>query len=75
MSEEVLHSYSLTSLEEPSDEMLTALMEKVGEAARESSRRVREQSRQMLCETFERIKRKKDAKHIIISNQNGGGRR
>ena len=42
--------------------MLTALMEKVGEAARESSRRARERSRQMLYETFERIERKKAAR-------------
>ena len=62
MSEEALHSYRLTSLEEPSDEMLTALMEKVGEAARESSRRASERSRQMLYETFERIERKKAAR-------------
>lgn len=40
MPEEVLHSYRLTSMEEPTDEMLHAIMEKVAEAARESTRRV-----------------------------------
>lgn len=39
MSEEVLRSYRLTSMEEPTDEMLHAIMEKVAEAARESTKR------------------------------------
>lgn len=33
-----LKSYRLTSLEEPTEEQLTALMEQVGEDARESTR-------------------------------------
>ena len=40
MSEEKLHSYRLTSMEEPTDEMLQAIMEQVAESARESSKRV-----------------------------------
>lgn len=42
MSEELLHSYRLTSMEEPTDEMLHAIMEKVAKAARESTERVRQ---------------------------------
>ncbi|SHH53887.1 hypothetical protein SAMN05720766_11466, partial [Fibrobacter sp. UWH9] len=37
MADEELKKYRLSSMEEPSDEMLEALMEKVGAAARESS--------------------------------------
>lgn len=40
MSERELHSYRLSSMEDPTDEQLFALMEQVGEAIRESSRRV-----------------------------------
>ena len=37
MSEQQLRSYRLTSMEEPTDEMLHAIMEKVAEAARRST--------------------------------------
>lgn len=37
MSEQQLRSYRLTSMEEPTDEMLHAIMEKVAESARRSS--------------------------------------
>lgn len=37
-----LNTYRLTSLEDPTDEQLYALMEQVGVAARESSRRAQE---------------------------------
>lgn len=37
MSEQQLRSYRLTSLEEPTDEMLHAIMEKVAESARRST--------------------------------------
>ena len=37
MSETQLRSYRLTSLEEPTDEMLHAIMEKVAESARRST--------------------------------------
>ncbi|MCQ2077764.1 MAG: hypothetical protein MJZ20_12195 [Bacteroidaceae bacterium] len=36
MSEKELHSFRLSSLEDPSDEMLETLMEQIGEAARKS---------------------------------------
>lgn len=50
MSEKELHSYRLSSMEEPTDEQLYALMEQVGEAARESSRRVAAIHQQRLAE-------------------------
>ena len=39
MSEQQLRSYRLTSMEEPTDEMLHAIMEKVAVAARQSTAR------------------------------------
>ena len=36
MSQTELHSYRLSSLEDPTDEMLQTLMEQVGESARRS---------------------------------------
>lgn len=56
MSEQQLRSYRLTSLEEPTDEMLHAIMEKVAIAARRSSARADEAKRRMLTETANRIK-------------------
>lgn len=49
MSEKQLRSYRLTSLEEPTDEMLHAIMEKVAIAARKSTMRVAEQHHQRLA--------------------------
>ena len=49
MSEETLRSYRLTSLEEPSDEMLHAIMEKVAQSARESTERVQSIHHQRLA--------------------------
>ena len=40
MTEELLHSYRLTSMDEPTDELLHALMEKVAEDIRETTKRV-----------------------------------
>ena len=59
MSEEILRSYRLTSMAEPTDEMLNAIMEKVAQAARESSRRAKQKSDQMLADTLLRIKAQK----------------
>lgn len=50
MSDKQLRSYRLTSMEEPTDEMLHAIMEKVAAAARESSARVTAIHRQRLAE-------------------------
>jgi len=43
MSTQELQSYRLSSLEDPTDEMLHAIMEQVAESARKSSARVREE--------------------------------
>ena len=61
MSEKQLRSYRLTSLEEPTDEMLHAIMEKVAAAARESTKRAEEAKRRMLAETSAKIKRNRAA--------------
>lgn len=61
MSEEVLRSYRLTSMEEPTDEMLHAIMEKVGIAARESTARAEEVKRRMFADTVAIIKRNRAA--------------
>lgn len=45
-----LKSYRLTSMDEPSEEQLTALMEQVGEDARESSRRAQAELRRRMTE-------------------------
>lgn len=57
MSEEKLHSYRLTSMEEPTDEMLQAIMEQVAESARESSKRVEAFKRQMMERTCANIQK------------------
>lgn len=41
MSKQELQSYRLSSLEEPTDEMLQAIMEQVAESARQTSAKVR----------------------------------
>ncbi len=46
-------------MEEPTDEMLHAIMEKVAAAARESSARAQEAKRRMLAETVSNIKQKR----------------
>ena len=57
MSETLLRSYRLTSMEEPTDEMLHAIMEKVAVAARESSARAENAKRRMMAETIAKISR------------------
>ena len=56
MSEQQLRSYRLTTMEEPTDEKLHAIMEKVAEAARKSTERAEETKRRMLAETALRIR-------------------
>lgn len=58
MSEEVLRSYRLTSMEEPTDEMLYAIMEKVAESARDSTRRAEAKKGEMLRIAIENANRK-----------------
>ena len=52
MSTQELHSYRLTSMEEPTDEMLQAIMQQVADSARKSSDRVRQE----VSRRFEQIK-------------------
>ena len=52
MSQQELHSYRLTSMEEPTDEMLHAVMEQVAESARRSSAKAESYIKQQ----FERIR-------------------
>lgn len=59
MAEKELRSYRLTSMEEPSDEMLHAIMEQVAEAARESTKRAEAAMQRMLEETIVKIKKQK----------------
>ena len=61
MSEQQLRSYRLTSLEEPTDEMLHAIMEKVADAARQSTARVAEQHHQRLAAIAAAMKANKSA--------------
>lgn len=61
MSETQLRSYRLTSMEEPTDEMLHAIMEKVAVAARESSARAENAKRRMMAETIAKISRNRTA--------------
>ncbi len=49
MSETQLRSYRLTSMEEPTDEMLHAIMEKVAESARRSTASAKTIVRQRLA--------------------------
>lgn len=61
MSEELLRSYRLTSMDEPTDEMLHAIMEKVAAAARKSSVRAEEAKRRMFAETVAKIRQSRIA--------------
>lgn len=51
-----LNTYRLTSLEDPTDEQLYALMEQVAVAARESSRRAKLEMERRMQETKEKLK-------------------
>jgi hypothetical protein len=51
-----IDTYKLTSTEEPTDEVLQALMEKVAQAARESNARAEAEKRRRLQTVAEEIK-------------------
>lgn len=51
-----LNTYRLTSLEDPTDEQLYALMEQVAVAARESSRRAKLEMERRMQEIKEKLK-------------------
>ena len=67
MSEETLRSYRLTSMEEPTDEMLHAIMEQVAEAARESTKRVEDFKRKMMERTRANIQHALSVWHHVAS--------
>ena len=52
MDDKTLRSYRLNSMEEPTDEMLLAIMEKVADAARESTRKAEMRKKEMLSAAF-----------------------
>ena len=58
MTKKELNSYRLTSLEEPSDEMLSALMKEVAKEAKESTEAV---NRKFFQQMRERIREQKKA--------------
>jgi hypothetical protein len=51
-----IDTYKLTSMEEPTDEVLQALMEKVAQAARESNARAEAEKRRRLQTVADEIK-------------------
>ncbi|MBR6416113.1 MAG: hypothetical protein IKS22_08425 [Bacteroidales bacterium] len=55
MTKEELRSYRLNSMEEPTDEMLQAIMEGVAEAARQSTENAKKELERMKREAFQRI--------------------
>lgn len=54
---DILTSYRLTSLEEPTDEQLQALMKEVGEAGRESSRHAKAEIERRFQEVRDEVQR------------------
>lgn len=52
MDDKTLRSYRLNSMEEPTDEMLLAIMEKVADVARESTRKAEMRKKEMLSAAF-----------------------
>ena len=63
---EIYKQYRLTSMEEPTDEMLRALMEDVGKAARESSAMAEAEKQRRLSEVAHTIAvRRSQRKHVL----------
>lgn len=52
MDDKTLRAYRLNSMEEPTDEMLLAIMEKVADVARESTRKAEMRKKEMLSAAF-----------------------
>ncbi len=59
MADEELKKYRLSSMEEPSDELLEALMERVGAAASESTSKAKAAKQRMLADVLVQIANKK----------------
>ena len=58
-----LNTYRLTSLEEPTEEQLHALMEQVAIAARESSRRAKIEMERRMQEIVQIVLKRKEGKN------------
>ena len=65
---EIHKKYRLTSMEEPTDEMLQELMEDVAKAARESSVRAEEEKRRRLSETALIISKRRLEREAIVND-------
>ncbi len=65
---EIHKQYRLTSLEEPTDEMLQALMEDVAEEARKSSARAEEEKRRRMSEAARTIAVRRSQRNRISND-------
>ena len=65
---EVHKKYRLTSMEEPTDEMLQALMEDVAKAARESSAKAEAEQQRRFSEVASIIKAKRSQRKKILDD-------
>ena len=66
MSEEEMNSYRLTSLEEPTDEMLATLMKEVAE---EAKRKSEEAHKKLFQEIKEYIRKQRVKYNVSFSNE------
>ena len=65
---EVHKKYRLTSMEEPTDEMLQALMEDVAKAARESSAKAEAEKQRRFLEVARIIKARRSQRKKILDD-------
>lgn len=65
---EIHKKYRLTSMEEPTDEMLHELMEDVAKAARESSVRAEEEKKRRLSEAAHIISERRLKREVITDD-------
>ncbi len=65
---EVHKKYRLTSMEEPTDEMLQALMEDVAKAARESSAKAEAEKQRRFSEVAHIIKARRSQRKKILDD-------
>lgn len=65
---EIHKKYRLTSMEEPSDDMLQALMEDVAKAARESSAKAEAEKRRRLSEVAHTIALRRSQRKPILND-------
>ena len=65
---EIHKKYRLTSMEEPTDEMLQELMEDVAKAARESSARAEAEKQRRLSEAAQIISKRRLEREAIVDD-------